>query len=108
MASHKLAVLVEGPEWGDAKFYGEWLLAAAKAESLWKEALEIKSSKRRWSEFPSDTCRFWDRRNHDAHGTQEPLDTALRHYWWATHLRQLRSTFAPTRKEANDYGQFEK
>jgi hypothetical protein len=39
MASHKLAVLVEGPEWGDAKFYGEWLLAAAKAESLWKEAL---------------------------------------------------------------------
>jgi hypothetical protein len=39
MARHKFAVLVEGPEWGDAKFYGEWLLAAAKAESLWKEAL---------------------------------------------------------------------
>jgi hypothetical protein len=27
---------------------------------------------------------------------------ALRKYWWATHLRQLRSTFAPTSKEAND------
>ena len=39
MASHKIAVLVEGPEWGDAKFYGELLLAAAKAESLWKEGL---------------------------------------------------------------------
>ncbi len=35
-----LSVLIKGPEWGDAKFYGEWLLAAAKAESLWKEALE--------------------------------------------------------------------
>jgi hypothetical protein len=33
---------------------------------------------------------------------------ALSQYWWATHLRQLRSTFAPTRKEANDNGQFEK
>jgi hypothetical protein len=32
---------------------------------------------------------------------------ALSQYWWATHLRQLRSTFAPTRKEANDNGQFE-
>ena len=31
-------VLVEGPVWGDAQFYGEWLLAASKAESLWKEA----------------------------------------------------------------------
>jgi len=35
-----LSVLIEGPEWGDAEFYGEWLLAAAKAESFWKEALE--------------------------------------------------------------------
>jgi hypothetical protein len=33
---------------------------------------------------------------------------ALRKYWWATHLRQLRSTFASTRKEANDNRPFEK
>jgi hypothetical protein len=33
-------ILVEGPKWGDAEFYGKWLLAAAKAEALWKEALE--------------------------------------------------------------------
>jgi hypothetical protein len=39
MGNTDLCVLVEGPAWGDAKFYGEWLLAAAKAESLWKEAL---------------------------------------------------------------------
>jgi hypothetical protein len=31
-------VLVQGPAWGDAQFYGEWLLAAAKAEGFWKEA----------------------------------------------------------------------
>jgi hypothetical protein len=33
---------------------------------------------------------------------------ALSQYWWATHLRQLRSIFAPTRKVANDNGEFEK
>ena len=31
-------VLVQGPAWGDAQFYGEWLLAAGKAETFWKEA----------------------------------------------------------------------
>jgi hypothetical protein len=31
-------VLVEGPRWGDAEFYGRWLLAIANAEALWKEA----------------------------------------------------------------------
>jgi hypothetical protein len=31
-------ILVQGPAWGDAQFYGEWLLAAAKAEAYWKEA----------------------------------------------------------------------
>src|SRR6202023_2099081 len=34
----RLGVLVEGPKWGDAEFYGNWLLAAAKAETLWKKA----------------------------------------------------------------------
>jgi hypothetical protein len=33
-------ILVEGPRWGDAEFYGKWLLAAAKAEALWKQAME--------------------------------------------------------------------
>lgn len=32
-------VLVEGPPLGNAQFYGEWLLAAAKAQALWREAL---------------------------------------------------------------------
>ena len=29
-------VLVEGPRWDDAEFYRRWLLAAGKAEALWK------------------------------------------------------------------------
>ncbi len=33
-------ILVEGPNWGDAEFYGKWLLAAAQAETFWKEARE--------------------------------------------------------------------
>jgi hypothetical protein len=33
-------ILVQGPRWGDALFYGEWLLAAAKAETFWKHALK--------------------------------------------------------------------
>ena len=31
-------VLVEGPTWGDAKFYGHWLLNAAKAQALLEQA----------------------------------------------------------------------
>jgi hypothetical protein len=40
METEDFCVLVEGPAWGDAQFYGEWLLAAAKAQVLWKEALQ--------------------------------------------------------------------
>ena len=40
---HDPHILVEGPEWGDAEFYGNWLLAAAKAEALWKEAINDPS-----------------------------------------------------------------
>ena len=36
-------ILIEGPRWGDAEFYGRWLLAAAKAEALWKEAISDPS-----------------------------------------------------------------
>ncbi len=39
-AESNLGVLVVGGPWGDAKFYGNWLLAASKAETLWKEASE--------------------------------------------------------------------
>ena len=31
-------VLVEGPSWGDADFYGRWLLGAAKANELLQNA----------------------------------------------------------------------
>lgn len=31
-------LLIEGPRWGDAQFYGGWLLQAAKANEIWVEA----------------------------------------------------------------------
>ena len=34
----KTHLLVEGAAWGDAAFYGRWLLAGAKANRLWKRA----------------------------------------------------------------------
>jgi hypothetical protein len=34
----QLGILVAGPHWGDAEFYGNWLLAAARAEAFWKKA----------------------------------------------------------------------
>jgi hypothetical protein len=33
-------VLIEGPNWGDAAFYGKWLLAAGQAETFWEDALK--------------------------------------------------------------------
>ena len=33
-------ILIEGPAWGDAEFYGKWLLMAAKAQALWEQAFE--------------------------------------------------------------------
>ena len=35
---NRLCVLVEGPSWGDAGFYGDWLFGAAKANALLQEA----------------------------------------------------------------------
>ena len=32
-------VLVQGPRWGDAKFYGNWLQSVAKAQALCEEAI---------------------------------------------------------------------
>ena len=31
-------ILVQGPAWGDARFYGQWLQSAANAEAFWKQA----------------------------------------------------------------------
>src|SRR5262249_47467831 len=31
-------ILIEGPRWGDAAFYGKWLLAAAEADAIWEKA----------------------------------------------------------------------
>lgn len=39
-------ILVEGPKWADAKFYGEWLLMASKAQALWENALKRPSFKK--------------------------------------------------------------
>src|SRR6476660_721253 len=39
-STSELGILVEGAEWGDAEFYGNWLRAASKAEALWKAAFE--------------------------------------------------------------------
>ena len=41
--TRKEVVLVEGPLFGDAKFYSEWLLAAAEEEGLWRDALDPKA-----------------------------------------------------------------
>jgi hypothetical protein len=40
-------VLVQGPAWGDAHFYGQWLQAAAKAEAFWKEPTQTSISNSR-------------------------------------------------------------
>jgi hypothetical protein len=38
IAQNELCVLAEGPRWGDARFFGKWLLQAHRADVLWKEA----------------------------------------------------------------------
>jgi hypothetical protein len=39
-------ILIQGPAWGDAQFYGQWLQAAANAEAFWKEAYADEDFKR--------------------------------------------------------------
>jgi hypothetical protein len=39
-------ILVEGPPWGDAEFYGKWLLAATEADAFRDEALRYFVSRR--------------------------------------------------------------
>jgi hypothetical protein len=33
-------ILVEGPRWANAEFYGNWLLMAAKTQALWEKAIK--------------------------------------------------------------------
>ena len=33
-------ILVEGPRWADAEFYGNWLLTATKTQALWEKAIK--------------------------------------------------------------------
>jgi hypothetical protein len=40
-------ILVEGPGSGNAEFYGNWLLAAAKAEALWNKAIKDRIFKKK-------------------------------------------------------------
>jgi hypothetical protein len=35
-------ILVEGPRWADAEFYGRWLLMAFKAQALWEKAVKYR------------------------------------------------------------------
>ena len=41
----QLCILVEGPRSGIAEFYGNWLLAASKAETFWKKHRAAKSER---------------------------------------------------------------
>ena len=34
-------ILVQGPAWGDAQFYGQWLQAAANAEAFWNKSVGL-------------------------------------------------------------------
>jgi hypothetical protein len=49
-------VLVEGPRWGDAEFYSKWLLAAAKADVLWKKAITDDPSFKKQVEAVTAYC----------------------------------------------------
>ena len=47
MAGTNPYVLIQGPAWGDARFYGEWLLAAGKAQAYWREAYTDQDFKKK-------------------------------------------------------------
>jgi hypothetical protein len=34
-------IRVEGPAWGDAQLYGQWLQAAANAEAFWNKSVGL-------------------------------------------------------------------
>jgi hypothetical protein len=49
-------VLIKGPNWGDAEFYGKWLLAAAQAETFWKEACKDPGFEKQVKRVIYDFC----------------------------------------------------
>ena len=49
-------VLVKGPNWGDAEFCGKWLLAAAQAETFWKEACKDPEFEKQVERVIYDFC----------------------------------------------------
>jgi hypothetical protein len=51
-----LCVLIKGPNWGDAEFYGKWLVAAAQAETFWKEACKDPSFEKQVKRVIYDVC----------------------------------------------------
>jgi len=44
IADHDPCVLVEGPQWGDTRFFAKWLSAAGKAERCWRDAAKDSRS----------------------------------------------------------------
>jgi hypothetical protein len=78
-------ILIEGPGWNDAEFYGKWLLAAAEAQRLWTEAAEADRegivSKRLTAPYRSGPSRDWIKvKNPDS-----PATRRAREGWWWGH-----------------------
>ena len=59
METSDFYVLVEGPAWGDAQFYGEWLLAAAQAQAFWKQAIQDQQFAREFASHCERTRLFY-------------------------------------------------
>jgi hypothetical protein len=53
--ANRTGFLVRGPSWGDAEFYGTWLLAASRAEKFWREAREDPAFLSQTSRPPTST-----------------------------------------------------
>src|SRR6516164_7657612 len=53
-------ILVEGPAWGDADFYGHWLLEAAKAQRLLDQAKRDDAAFREALDTTVEICHCLD------------------------------------------------
>jgi hypothetical protein len=71
-------ILVEGPPWGDAEFYGKWLLAATEADAFRDEAFKDSS-------FRKQVKPVW--------GSYIP-DLGLRAFLMLMQLKEYRTSFA--------------
>jgi hypothetical protein len=54
MSDDEPCILVEGPRRPSAEFYGKWLLAAAKADEVWKKAKEEPRYKKQLERVPNN------------------------------------------------------